>query len=178
MDMEIARRISLGDNAVLDSVVDEHYDDVFRYLAHLTRHQQDAEDLAQQTFLRAREKASTFRGQGSFRAWLFKLAYREYTHWRRRRAWAVWARPNLVQVVDRGFGEVLEAVWLLDLLEKLHVDQRQAFLLHEIQGFSIEEVSAIVGSPTGTVKSRLHHARAKLRQAWETAQLEVKNELG
>ncbi|MBS1708584.1 MAG: RNA polymerase sigma factor [Armatimonadetes bacterium] len=176
-ELKLARMIATGDRGAMDQLVDAHYDGVYRYLAHLTRHRQDAEDLAQQCFLRARDKIATFRGDGSLRAWLFRLAYREYTHWRRRKTWLPWADAETTPQAEPGFEAVEEAAWLLDALAQLHPDQKQAFLLHEVQGFSVEETAVIVDSPVGTVKSRLHHARTRLGRAWAATQHEVNNEL-
>ena len=176
-ETRLAQKIAAGDAGAMDDLVDAHYDGVFRYLAHLTRHRQDAEDLAQQSFLRAQAKITSFRGDGSLRAWLFRLAYREYLHWRRRKTWLPWADAEETPRPEPGFQDVEEAAWLLDALAQIHPDHKQAFLLHEVQGFSVEETAAIVGSPVGTVKSRLHHARARLRQEWAAAHPEVNNEL-
>jgi RNA polymerase sigma-70 factor (ECF subfamily) len=58
---------------------------------------------------------------------------------------------------------VLASEWLRELLSKLPEAQRIAFVLHEVQELSLEEVAEITGTPLGTVKSRLHHARRRLQ---------------
>ena len=79
------RRIVSGDRAAGRAFVTEHYPRVYRFLRHLTGREVVAEDLTQQTFLKAWEALPAFRGDASLATWLHRIAYHEYTHWLRGR---------------------------------------------------------------------------------------------
>lgn len=159
----------------IESLVEAHYDAVFRFLWQLTRHRENAEDLTQQTFIKAQSRLSSFRGNSSVRTWLHAVAYREFTTWRRLR----WLRVIGLRVEQQApdlHGIAEEGLWLLDALAKLKPALSEAFILHEVQGLSVEEISHVTGSPAGTIKSRLHHARANLQRQWEDTHQEINYE--
>lgn len=157
---------ALGPSLRIENVVDEHYDDLYRFLRHLTRHRETAEDLTQQTFLTAHLRLRSFRGDASLRTWLHTLAFREYTGWRRRRRLVA---PLLDRFAarDPGHKAIEDGEWLLAALHRLKPAMRDAFLMHEVQELTIEEIATVLGAPEGTVKARLHHARAALRRSLE-----------
>jgi len=119
--------------------------------------------LTQQTFLRAWEALSSFRGDSSLSTWLHSIAYREYTHWLRSRREFV-PLDEIVDMPDEQANQNLEAVLLRWAIYRLDPEHREVFVLHYVQGFSVSEIAKIVGVPAGTVKSRLFFARQKLRE--------------
>jgi RNA polymerase sigma-70 factor, ECF subfamily len=161
-DKDRARQIESGDAEALRAFVDGHYSSVLRFMRHLTRSIEDAEDLTQQAFLKARENITGFRGSSSIRTWLHRVAFHEYTHWRRKQ------RP-LLRLSHReiapepGFQACIEGAALLDALHQLPAPMREVFLLFEVQELTMEEIATVMGVPGGTAKSRLHHARLRLR---------------
>ncbi len=166
-DMDLAKTVADGDRVAMASLVEQHYDPVFRFLRNLTRSQEDAEDLTQQVFVKAQTRIKSYRGGSSLRTWLHQIAFHEFTRWRRRR------RLTSLVGIERtgqepGYSQVDEAAWLLDALDRLNPALKEAFLLHEVQELSVEEVATVTGSPIGTVKSRLHHARSMLQKLWES----------
>src|SRR5207302_11450263 len=86
-ELELARKLSRGDHAAISRLVDVYHAPVYRFLKHLARHAEDAEDLAQQTLLRALRGAGRFDGRSSMRAWLMGIAFHEFTRWKRKRLW-------------------------------------------------------------------------------------------
>lgn len=168
-DLETARKIADGDPRTTEAFVQEHYAFVLRFMRHLTRRIEDAEDLTQQTFLTARTRVGSFKGQSSLRTWLHRVAFHEYTHWKRRQRRTERLSPGLARH-EPGFAACLEAAILLDALHMLPANHRETFLLHEVQELSLEEVASVLGKPVGTVKSRLFHARKLLREALEGGQ--------
>ncbi len=159
----------------IEALVYEHYDSVFRFLWQLTRHRENAEDLTQQTFLKAQSRLHTFRGDASVRTWLHKVALREFTSWRRKK----WFAGSLLRADTPSpdqYGLADEALVLSELLSHLKPALREAFILHEVQGLSVEEVARVTRSPVGTVKSRLHHAREQLQRHWDTSNKELSYE--
>ena len=144
-----------------DALVQEHYAAIYRLLLHLTRRVHDAEDLAQQTFVRALRNLDKLRDDLPARSWLYAIAYREFLNWRRRRLW-------LPLTADRtapgdAFARVADSDALLMALAKVKPDGRVVFLLHYVEEQSIQEIAKLLNIPEGTVKSRLHSARAGLK---------------
>ncbi|MEQ1822717.1 MAG: RNA polymerase sigma factor [Fimbriimonadaceae bacterium] len=161
-DLETASKIANGNAEAMEAFVQEHYASVLRFMRHLTRNLDDAEDLTQQAFINAKRKANSFRGHSSLKTWLHRIAFYEYTHWKRvqRRT----ERLSLHHAVrEPGFETCLEAASLLDALATLSNRHRETFLLHEVQELSVQEVAKVMGTPVGTVKSRLNKARRLLR---------------
>lgn len=127
-----------------------------------------AEDVAQETFLTAYRKAGSFRGEGSVRSWLFRIAVRRALDELRRRR-----RKSEVELTDAG-GPVqephkgLEAGWNLDrVLSELTPEHRTALILREVEGLSYREIAESLGWPVGTVATRIHRARSEVREMLE-----------
>lgn len=160
-DAELTRGLRLKDPLAMDRLVTEYHADLYRFLRHLTRHQQDAEDLTQQTLLRAIQRADRYVPLASFRSWLYGIAYREFLSWRRRRFWL----PLVADRIDplNRFSTIADTEILLAALARLPSATRAAFLMHYVEDLSIADVALSLGIPEGTVKSRLHSARSRLR---------------
>ena len=157
------QRILSGDKVAGEQFVIEHYEAIFRFLRNLTGSKEDAEDLTQQTFLRAWEALPSFRGDSSLSTWLHSIAYREYTHWLRSRREFV-PLDEIVDMPDEQANQNLEAVLLRWAIYRLDPEHREVFVLYYVQGFSVSEIAKIIGVPAGTVKSRLFFARQKLKE--------------
>jgi RNA polymerase sigma-70 factor (ECF subfamily) len=162
-DKWLVQRILSGDKAAGEQFVIEHYEAIFRFLRNLTGSKEDAEDLTQQTFLRAWEALPGFRGDSSLSTWLHSIAYREYTHWLRSRREFV-PLDEIVDMPDEQANQNLEAVLLRWAIYRLDPEHREVFVLYYVQGFSVNEIAKIIGVPAGTVKSRLFFARQKLKE--------------
>lgn len=160
-DLHIAKA-GTDKSAALDEWVHRHYDDIYRFLKHLTRHRECAEDLAQQTFVNAYQALSRFREESSMRTWLHRIAFREYIAWRRKRRLGL-PLDLLRGYHDRRIDEIDGEVTFLGVLHQLPSAHREVFLLFEVQQLSVDEISAVTGIKAGTVKSHLHHARKRLR---------------
>ncbi|WP_331740233.1 sigma-70 family RNA polymerase sigma factor (plasmid) [Streptomyces sp. NBC_01005] len=162
-----------GDREAADAFVRALHRDVVRYVAHLSADPQAAEDLAQDTFLRALRTLHRFEGRSSARTWLLTIARRTVVDDFRRAA----ARPLLADTDDwratveraqpTGLPGFEEGVALQELLAALPYDRRQAFVLTQLLGLSYAEAAHAAGCPVGTVRSRVARARTTL-----TAQLE------
>lgn len=164
-DQEKARRIASGDEETTRIFVNENYPSVLRFMRQLTRNVDDAEDLTQQAFIQARQKMASYRGGSSLRTWLHRVAFHEYTHWKRKQR--SWLRLADNSIAEQGYQTCIDGALLLDALHRLPAKLREAFLLFEVQELSLEEVAGVLGVPSGTVKSRLHHARKQLRNYLE-----------
>lgn len=162
-DRAFAQRVAAGEPEACRLLVEGHYASVLRFMRCLTRRREDAEDLTQETFVAARGKIRSFRGEASLRTWIHRVAYRTFTHWKRRQ------RPSAVLngsefAPDAGFVQALDAIVLLDALYTLPIPQRSAFVLAEVQQMELREVAQAMGVPIGTVKSRIFHAKRRLRE--------------
>lgn len=162
-DKWLVQRILSGDKAAGERFILEHYEAVFRFLLNLTGRREDAEDLTQQTFLRAWMSLPSFRGDSSLSTWLHSIAYHEYTHWLRSRKEFV-PLEEIIDAPDEQVDQNLEALLLRWAIHRLDPEHKEVFVLHYLQGFSVREIAKIVGVPAGTVKSRLFFARQKLRE--------------
>jgi len=144
----------------------------FRVAQGVLRNAADAEDVAQEALLRAYRKFDRLRDANRFRAWLVRITFRlALDRWRsarrREQRETAWAMPEHRPVppsaeaiaVSREFQERLERA-----LEELPDKFRMVLLLSAIQGYTLEEVSGMLGIPMGTVKSRLFFARKRLAE--------------
>lgn len=154
------------DRAALERFVRATQQDVWRYIAHLTQPQL-AEDLAQETYLRALRSLPRFEGRSSARTWLLSIARRVVVDHIR----AVGSRPRCVNVPDwqsaaeraqpagPRFDEVIA---LGDLIDGLDDERKEAFVLTQCLGLSYAETAEICDCPLGTIRSRVARARAEL----------------
>ncbi len=165
-EQELAKRISEGDPTAAETFAREHYSAVLRLALRLSGNRDDAEDIAQETFLVARQKIHTYRGGSSLRTWIHRIAFNEYRQWRRKR------RP--LQLADHDRPSIDKAIKsfetghdLENALRQLPDKQREAFILFEVEQLSMNEVAHVLGVPSGTAKARVHYARQCLRRQLE-----------
>ncbi|QKW24763.1 sigma-70 family RNA polymerase sigma factor [Streptomyces seoulensis] len=165
-----------GDPDAADHFVRALHGDVLRYVTYLSGDPQAAHDLTQDTFVRAFGSLHRYEGRASARTWLLAIARRAVADSIRRAA----ARPRTADAVDwqaavessqpRGLPGFEEGVALIDLLESLSDERREAFLLTQIVGLSYEEAAGFVGCPVGTVRSRVSRARGVLERLLREAE--------
>ncbi|MFF8816509.1 MULTISPECIES: sigma-70 family RNA polymerase sigma factor [Leucobacter] len=156
-------------------------DQLFGAAMKMTRNQQDAQDLVQETFLKAFQAFSSFEQGTNLKAWLYRIMTNSYINTYRKKQrqpflgaveeledWqlggaesttAMASQSAEAEAIDRTPDSVVTTA-LNDLAE----DFRMAVYLADVEGFSYQEIADIQGVPIGTVMSRLHRGRAKLRQ--------------
>jgi RNA polymerase sigma-70 factor (ECF subfamily) len=170
----VALAVAAGDQAAFGELVRRHQSRVRGWLRQLTGDAAEADDLAQETFLKAWTRLNTFAARGRFQAWLMKLAYNEFLQavrggQRRRRlageyeADAV-ARGRTADESMSGTGSELPD--LPRLLAVLGEEERHVMLLGYGCGCSHSEISEITGMALGTVKSHMHRGRERIRQSF------------
>ena len=158
-------RFAAGDHAAFETLYRRHKDPVYRYFLRGTD-AASAADGHQETWSRVVSHRGTYRGQGSFRAWLFTIAHHVLMDQFRQR------RPETmsdVEAIANGSpqrdAENLEAVARLNaLIGALPMPQREALLLHREAGLSIRDIARATGVTEEGVKSRLRYAMDKLRK--------------
>jgi RNA polymerase sigma-70 factor (ECF subfamily) len=157
-----------GDPHATEHFVRALHGDVLRYVAHLSGDPQSAHDLTQDTFVRALDSLPGFEGRASARTWLLSIARRAVADSFRRAA----ARPRLADAHDwqlaleraqpRDLPGFDDGIALLDLLETLPDERREAFVLTQVIGLPYAEVAEASDCPIGTVRSRVARAREAL----------------
>ena len=166
-----------NDAEVFDRIVRPHFDRLYRLAWRLTGAREEAEDLFQEVLIKAFGKLDQLLRIEEPGSWLSRMMYNLFIDRHRR-----FARQRLV-VVEEGQapgGSILEfagdenperdsqRMEQLEALESalslLSEEHRIVVLLHDTDGYKLEEIQELIGVPVGTVKSRLHRARARLRQ--------------
>ena len=165
-DEDLARAAAAGDGAAFASLLDRHYDRLFRLCFRLTGARAEAEDLAQDICAALPAKLRGFRGEARVTTWLWRVAVNAAHDRRRRRAtfarasegWGDWevARRE-TQAEERS-----RADWLLGALARLPPDLRDTLAL-VLDDLTHAEAGAILGVSEGTVSWRVSEARRRLR---------------
>ena len=160
-----------GDSQRFDELIEVHLDAAYNLARWLTRNPHDAEDLVQESALRAWKAFSGFRG-GSARAWFLTIVRNTcYTFLkdRRGRELATFDESVHTPAQDVPQPELLllrnaDAARLREALEALPVEFRETIVLRELEGLSYKEIAEVAGVPIGTVMSRLARGRQQLQQ--------------
>lgn len=163
-----------------EALFEQHRDRIYRYIRRLTRDPAEAEDLTQETFLRAHRRLTSLQDAAAAHVWLYRIATHVcYDRFRRASLQpppesldapapgesdqpdAELKAPRLDQLVEQA--EMSACVQ--GFLEKLSDDYRLAILLHDIHGLTNAEIARMTGCSLDTIKIRLHRARRKLKAA-------------
>ncbi|XUL85684.1 sigma-70 family RNA polymerase sigma factor [Streptomyces galilaeus] len=168
-----------GDPHATEHFVRALHGDVLRYVAHLSGDPQTAHDLTQDTFVRALDSLPGFEGRASARTWLLSIARRAVADSFRRAA----VRPRLADAHDwqlalernqpRDLPGFEDGIALLDLLETLPDERREAFVLTQVVGLPYDEAARFIGCPVGTIRSRVARARTTLERLLREAETEA-----
>jgi RNA polymerase sigma-70 factor (ECF subfamily) len=161
-------RARAGDLRAFESLVRDHQADVWRFAYHLTRDRTMADDVTQEAFLHAYRAMRSYRGEAKFTSWLLRIvrncAIDAYRRTRRERAiTAADEAEGAMGPHDTGEMSVAdERLRIMAAVRTLPIELREPFVVIEILGFNYREASTILGVKTGTIKSRMHRARAAL----------------
>ncbi|OBC08440.1 RNA polymerase subunit sigma [Mycobacterium sp. 852013-50091_SCH5140682] len=164
----LAKSAGRGDQAALSQFIEATQRDVWRTVAYLAD-PGSADDLTQETFLRAIRALPRFSGRSSARTWLLSIARRVVVDQIRYNT----SRPRTVHVVElddvagaAGRGARIEnMVEIRMLLADLDADRREALILTQVIGMSYAEAAEVCGCPVGTIRSRVARARDDLMRA-------------
>ena len=162
----IAVAAAAGDRAALTQFIRATQKDVWRFIAHLG-HAESADDLTQETYLRAMKTIARFRAEASARTWLLSIARRVCADDVRRaqsrprvNSGADWMLAADRAVRPRARWEDVVEVNLL--LADLPTERREALVLTQVLGLSYQEAADVTGCPVGTIRSRVARARESL----------------
>lgn len=166
-DAQLIDAINAGDAGAFDTLYRRYRDWVVNLAYRFTHHRDDAIDAMQETFLYVLRKFPGFELTARFKTFLYPVVKHTAIELRdRRRRSRGEGSEALTDVADPATAEPAEATDdLLALLEKLGEPHREAVILRFVEGLSVEEIAEATGVPAGTIKSRLHHAVAKMRDS-------------
>ncbi len=174
-DVRLVARLAARDRDALVELYARYQRPLFGYLLRLAADRGLAEELLQDTLVAAWTSAASFAGRSSVRTWLFGIARRQAHNTLRRHylplAAAADADVALDETPDGDPGPEDRALAgadrsdMIDALSRLSPAHREVLVLALVQGMPQPELAAVLGTPLGTVKSRLHHAKAALRRA-------------
>ncbi len=168
-DTNLIARAVAGDLAAQRALYDQHVDRVYRLAYRLAGDEDLARDFTQETFVRAFDRLATFRGDSSLSTWLHTIGVsvalnglRKVKRWRAREAplddgltvgvTTRQAEPDLKERLARA-------------IDALPDGYRTVFVMHDVEGYTHEEIATSLGIQPGTSKAQLFRARAKLRVA-------------
>ena len=185
-DEELIQAVVAGEKAAFDVLVNRHKVRLYNYLLRLLRNPDEAEEVAQETFVRAYIHAEKYRTIARFSTWLYTIG----TNLVRNRIRKYKSRPKFLSLAlgrsdededDRGSIDLpddsdnpdrtLEKQELQELvaqgIERIPLRYREAFVLREVNQFTYEEIAEITGLKLGTVRSRINRGRGHFRAIME-----------
>lgn len=170
-----------GDRDAFAQLVRRYEDQVFTMSYRMLSHREDARDLAQEIFLTVYERLPAFRGESTFKTWIYRVTVNRCRDELRRRRTVKHTRPG--SLIDSE-GEQLEPagrepspeqsargreaeILVARAMEELTEELREIVVLRDVQDLAYEEIARVLDVPVGTVRSRLNRARARLAELLE-----------
>ncbi|MBI4325055.1 MAG: sigma-70 family RNA polymerase sigma factor [Chloroflexi bacterium] len=178
-DRVLVKRAQKGDLSAYDQLVQRYQERIYATIYHMTSNHEDANDLAQEAFIKAYRALKSFKGDSSFFTWVYRIAINKTINFLKQRKNRIQMSlndldfnaehdPDLVALVSEKTPR--RALNLAELQEKLNAAlqklsdvHRLVVTLHDVQGLSHDEISKIMDCNTGTVRSRLFYARQQLQ---------------
>ncbi|HRJ27695.1 MAG TPA: sigma-70 family RNA polymerase sigma factor [Fimbriimonadaceae bacterium] len=169
-DLHWLERCRQGDDAAVTYLVNKHRNRLVRTAANILRDRFEAEDVAQDAFLKAFRELHRLRDDRAFASFLYRICVRLCMDRLRSKR----AEPAEFDGVESSDGPQIETrIVVEELLETLTPELRMTLVLREMEQLSYEEVAEIMHVPIGTVRSRLHTARERFRHLWLDANKET-----
>jgi len=179
-DAILIEDIREGDMEALATLVEKYKRMIYRVAVKITQNHEDANDVAQDAFLKVYDSIDKFRMDSSFETWLYRIVVNmsiNLVKSRRRRRECVYTKDVDSEVVpdvryeaeSKGNPSVNAEKqelreWVTKAVDSLPVHHRTVVILHEFEGLTHSEIASILKCSEGTVRSRLHYARKRLRE--------------
>ena len=178
-EMELVKRARRGDLPAYDELVRRYQERIYATVYHMTANHEDANDLAQEAFIKAFHALKSFKGGSSFYTWVYRIAVNKTINFLKQRKNKAQLSlddldlnaehdPDLVALISEKTPR--REVSLAELQEKLNAamqklsePHRLVVTLHDVQGLSHEEIAKVMECNIGTVRSRLFYARQQLQ---------------
>lgn len=181
-DEELVRRAREGDRDAFGALIERHQPAVLGFALSLIRDLTQAEDVAQESFVKAFEAIGGFEGRSEFRTWVSRIAsnlVRSKMRWLKLRRWLSlealaeggdWSWEERLRETARGDDDAQKSVEARLALERsmaaLTARERETVSLR-LEGFELNEIGSVLGIKTGTVKATLFHASKKMKRELE-----------
>jgi RNA polymerase sigma-70 factor (ECF subfamily) len=162
---QLAEQTKAGCALSFERIVEQMKDRIFAYLVQLVGNMHDAEDLAQDTFIKAYKGIHTFDGRARFSTWLYTIAKNTaFTHLRKRRPHdSIEELSEILPAPESGIDlDAQNSIWTL--ARKLKPNLFEVLWLFYADGFSMKEIATITGTNSITARVNLHRARLALRK--------------
>lgn len=168
-DWELVQAARRGEIAALNELLDTHRERILNLAFQILRDRDLAEDAAQEAFVRAFSRLGDFRGESRFATWIYRVALNVCLEKKRQ----IKVETTFEETFSPSFDTGVESRMALDFaLQLLPENFRVALVLREWHEMSYDEMSLVLGVPVGTVRSRLHNARAEFRRIWQRMEAE------
>lgn len=168
----------MDDRHAFENALSPHLDRLYRLAYRLTGTQSDAQDLVQEVLIKLYERRDELSSIADLGPWLGRVLYNrfidEQRRYQARRLRVVENTPGGPDAVDQVAADApgpegelqraLDISRVAGALAQLSLEHRTVLLLHDAEGYKINEIHMVTGIPAGTIKSRLHRARARLRE--------------
>ncbi len=175
----LVKRAQSGDLAAYDELVRRYQERIYSTVYHMTANHEDANDLAQEAFIKAYQSIKSFKGGSSFYTWVYRIAINKTINFLKQRRnrtqmslddldFNAEHDPDLVALISErtprreiSLAELQEK--LNTAMQKLSEPHRLVVVLHDVQGLSHDEIAEMMDCNVGTVRSRLFYARQQLQ---------------
>lgn len=173
-DSALVARSRDGDFQAFEELVRRYRNDVYGVAYHFMRNREEAWDVSQEVFIKAHRGLKRFRGDASFKTWLLRITSNQCKdHLKKRRLdtvpfdEAIETHDSMSAHTDPAHDAEVHEMGdaIMQALDTLSHKHKTAIVLRELEGLSYEEMASAMECSIGTVMSRLHHARRKLRDA-------------
>lgn len=165
-DAQIIQQVLQGNDTAIDELVHRYYDEIFRYIVRMGCSNEEAMDLTQEVFIIMMKSLATYKEQGHFRAWLYKIAHNQTMNvFKKKKLELVHFMNEEKSDVITDFSEaIVDQAFVQQLLKQLPAKQRDVLILKYYHGFKSKEIAKITNSTLPAVKSRLFQALQKLEK--------------
>ncbi|GAE35151.1 sigma-70 family RNA polymerase sigma factor [Halalkalibacter akibai] len=156
----------------LENLYIEYYDEIFRYLLKRVQRIELAQDLTQDTFIKAFNGLSSFQGKSSIKTWLYTIAHNTFINWYRRDTKFHYHSIDIVQPMEQTlYSDPVASFQLkekqqevIHLIFKLKQDYQHVLILREFQELTYEEIAEVLDWKLSKVKTNLHRAKLELKK--------------
>lgn len=171
------QRCAQGDERAVRWILQKYRERVVRLAAQVMRNSRDAEDVAQEAFVKAFRQLGQFRGEVSFYAWLYRIVINLCLDRMRRKSTKLETSldTETLSAMSAPRVDTDERMVIEQIINSLSPPIRAALVLREIEGLEYSEIAEVLNIPVGTVRSRLSAAREQFRKKWLAVQEETNN---
>lgn len=173
---QFVQRAASGDERAYGKLVQAYQSRVFNFVRSMVRNDEVAEDITQESFVKAFFSLKRLQNPGSFKSWLFRIANNNTLDWLRRKKFQLvdvdeQIHESYVDVRNPESGAIEEErlQHVRQALNKLKPDQKAILVMCDLQGLSYADIAEVLNVPFGTVQSRIFYARKKLKEHLDTA---------